>query len=124
VTNPNEILPWLALGFSIFAAGATWLLADARGKGRSDALEAVAAERQRAAEAIAGKVGVLEVQLGMSKQAWEEVHRGLDRIDAQKASREAVDGVRTEIASLRQHIDTRLESLQQDIREALSKSSS
>ena len=124
MTNPNEILPWLALGFSIFAAGATWLLADARGKGRSDALEAVAAERQRAAEAIAGKVGVLEVQLGMSKQAWEEVHRGLDRIDAQKASREAVDGVRTEIASLRQHIDTRLESLQQDIREALSKSSS
>lgn len=116
-----------ALFVTVFGGLAVWLGADSRSKGRSDVLRAVADDRARHAEAVEARVRSLENAEASSMARHEGLAGDVGRIDREKASRDAVDGVRSEVANLRVHmdgrfggVDTRLGSIEGLLREALS----
>jgi hypothetical protein len=135
----HEFVPYLALAVSIVGSIIAWLVADARGKGRADvqakALDALTAqstanatkvaELMTSTSAMAASLAALtstmqaqvsglasvQVELGRSSQDRTALHMEVTRLDAQKANRDAVDGIRTMIVDLKGDIDRRFDDL-------------
>ena len=135
----NDALPYIALGTSIVGSLIAWLVADARGKGRSDAqakivdalsvqvsttstkvaeLSTASAATSAALAALSASVQAqtssianVQVELGRSSQDRTGLHADVARLDAQKANRDAVDGIRAMLVDLRGDIDRRFDDL-------------
>lgn len=135
----NDALPYIALGTSIVGSLVAWLVADARGKGRSDAqakivdalavqvsthttklaeLTTASAASSAALTALsssmqtqAAGIAAVQVELGRSSQDRTGLHADVARLDAQKANRDAVDGIRAMLVDLRGDLDRRFDDL-------------
>lgn len=135
----NDALPYIALGTSVVGSLVAWLVADARGKGRSDAQAKVvdalavqvAAQSTKLAELTTASaatsaalsalsssmqtqtasIAAVQVELGRSSQDRTGLHADVARLDAQKANRDAVDGIRAMLVDLRGDLDRRFDDL-------------
>ena len=110
---PTEILGVLAsLAFSVVA----WLMADARSKARMTYIEermhALEAQQDYIAKTVLERLGNSEVKLARTEQDRIEIHRLIERLDANKASKEIVDSFRAEVGNLRSDIDRRFDNLE------------
>ena len=102
-------------------AGATgsffiWILADTRSKAKLVFIEEqMGIDRQKQdvfMSMVAEKSNHLEIKLAQSEQDRMEIHRSLDRLDAIKASKEVVDGIRSDINSFKAEMDKRFDKLE------------
>jgi len=97
-----------ALLVAICGAVLSWLLSDARTKTRLEGAYAVINEQAKAIEKNHGGIRELELQGARSQQDRLEMHRQLEG----KASRESVDGFRSELTTLRIDMDKRFDRLE------------
>ena len=106
----------LPIVVAIIAPIISWILADARSKARALFMEERVAtlkqDSQREMDNGGLRLNTLEIKLARSEQDRIEIHKSVERIDTQKASKEVVDGFRSEIATLRQDIDKRFDKLE------------
>ncbi|MBM4356952.1 MAG: hypothetical protein FJ096_02475 [Deltaproteobacteria bacterium] len=135
----DNALPYVAIGTSVVGSLVAWLVADARGKGRSDAqnkvVDALALQVSLQATKLAelttstaatsaalsalsssmqaqtASLASVQVELGRSSQDRTGLHADVARLDAQKANRDAVDGIRTMLVDLRGDLDRRFDDL-------------
>lgn len=135
----NDALPYIAIGTSIVGSLIAWLVADARGKGRDDAqakvvdalavqvasqttklaeLTTASAATSAALTALSSSmqtqtasIAAVQVELGRSAQDRTGLHADVARLDAQKANRDAVDGIRAMLVDLRGDLDRRFDDL-------------
>lgn len=112
----DVLLPSLSLLFSLGGGIVAWLVADAMAKTRSRIMEEQLKNHQKSKDgeisSLQVRMGSLEIKMARSEQDRAELHRMNDRLDASKASKEVVDGIRTDITSLRQDMDKRFDKLE------------
>ena len=93
-----------------------WILADTRSKARLVFVEEkMASDRQKQdilMAAVLEKANHTEIRIAQSEQDRMEIHRSLDRLDAVKASKEVVDGIRSDINSFKAEMDKRFDKLE------------
>ena len=102
-----NISEWIGLG-SLVLAGASGLITYVIGGLR------------RSLDVAADTIARHEIAIAHSHQDRLALHAEVARLDAQKASREAVDGVQSQVRDLRREIVDRLDRLELLVREALS----
>jgi len=116
---------WIMAGeIAISLAGAilVWLLADARFKSRMSFIE----EHVSALKATYGtlidetreNINEIEINTARAEQDRLEIRRMIDRIDNTKASKEVVDGFRSEISALKDDMDKRFDRLERILEKA------
>ena len=105
----NESLPLVvSLGVSVIA----WIIADARSKSRVAYIDDRVMILERESGLLQQARNELEIKLARSEQDRQEIHRGLERLDDSKASKEVVEGFRGEMATLRVDMDKRFDRLE------------
>jgi len=90
---------------SVVGSLVAWLLADAGSKARSE----IVAKR---ADLTETKVNTMEMQLARSEQDRREIHAGLERLDASKASKELVEAEAKQLERFMIEIDRRFDKLE------------
>lgn len=94
----------------------SWLVADARSKARSVFTEEKVAEAKAqwdtSRESHESRIAELELNAARSAQDRLDIRRVTDRLDTTKASKELVDGFRSEIQSIRADMDKRFDRLE------------
>jgi len=113
----NEtVLAGLALFISLCTYMIGWVIADSKGKSRLTFLEEkvakFVAEEDHRCSGLAIRLSTLENSLVRADENRQEVRRVLDRLDAQKASKDVVDGARNEVMILRADMDRRFDKLE------------
>jgi len=124
----NDIMPWLGLAISILAPVIGYLQLAARTDEKLTSLT----ERVTRFEALTEKKldefvrssHALERELSQFETDRANLRLETTRLESSKASRESVDGVQREVASLRNEVVGRLDRLEVLVREALSEKSS
>ena len=113
------ITEWKALALlliALFSPVISWLIADARSKTRSAFMEerlgALASRAESSTAAHDTRINDLELNAARSAQDRLDIRRVTDRLDASKASKELVDGFRSEIQSIRADMDKRFDRLE------------
>lgn len=104
------------VGFGLIAGLLAWYAADVRSKQRLVFVE----ERMRKVEdkqddystVAQQRLGKLDERVLMCDQDRVDLRRSIDRIDATKASKEVVDGIRNDISGLKMDIDKRFDKLE------------
>ena len=110
--------PSLILSIVISSVGAfvSWLISDVKSKSKILYMdEKVLAMRQELdiLDKIAfERIAVLEIKLAKFEEHREELHRLVTRLDNQKASKDVVDGFRSEITTLRVDMDKRFDRIE------------
>ena len=89
-----------------------WIASDARSKARAEATEKELAALSAEGVALAGRVSAVEVALARCEADRSETHRALSRLDDSKASKDVVDGLGKQIATLREDMDKRFDRLE------------
>lgn len=120
MTTSDLLTLFGALVLPALTGGLAWLLADAKAKARSEATDTKVAELKLAHDATARDVQNLALDARACSQDRTGLHAQVIQIETAKASREAVDGVRNEVAALRSELGSRLDNIEALIREALS----
>lgn len=105
-----------AVGTSLFSGFLAWVVSDARSKSRlefmTEKVNTLKLEHDKAIKAHSDKIGAMEIKTATGEQAHVEIHRMIERIDSQKASKEVVDGFRSEISNLRVDMDKRFDKIE------------
>ena len=106
----------LSVLISVFGTALTWLIADAKSKSRveyiNEKLEATNKDHESLLDFSQSKVSSLEQRIAKSEQDRGEIHRSIERLDSSKASKDIVDGFRTEINTLRLDMDKRFDKIE------------
>lgn len=112
----NTIVAVIAIGFSILSGLLVWLSGDARSKTRAASLEEkvndFAVTTNLNLTTLESRMREMEVSLATSRQDRADLHSAYDRLDEQKASKELVDGLRSEIQNMRTDFDKRFDKLE------------
>ena len=119
----GDALVLAGLIFTLLSSAAAWITADARGRARlasaEEKLTQAKADHIADVAALASKdvafdsrIGMLEVQMARTIQDREDLHRSVTRLEDTKASREAVEGIRAELATFRGDMDKRFDRLE------------
>lgn len=115
----DQIIPLIALGVSVLLPLIGWLVSDSKAKAREGFLEervtALKQDVESGNAALVVRTSALEVALARSQQDREEIHRAIERIDDQKASRETVDGFRADLTAIKADMDKRFDKLERMI---------
>jgi len=113
----------LGVAFAIGGSVVAWLVADTRSKARMGFMdEKVAGHAKELGSVrkdadIAGakkdmRLAALEIKSAECEAAQRELHRAVERIEEQKASKELFDSFRTEVTTMRQDMDRRFDRLE------------
>ncbi len=110
---------FLSVAIPVGTAFIAWIASDARSKARAEAADKELAAVKTENMALAGRVSALEVGLARCEADRSETHRSLDRLDDGKASKDVVDGLGKQIATLRDDMDKRFDRLERLLQSAL-----
>ena len=101
----------------------SWLMTDAKTKGRLIFIEERFNQAQEAhaklAHAFNNKVAIYEVKIAKSEQDREAIHTLFNRLETSKASKEVVDGFRFELQTLRVDMDRRFDRIERLLEDSL-----
>lgn len=93
-----------------------WFVADVRSKSRltymSEQLNEMETKMKEGGRDYQLRLSALERSGVLSDQDRSDLHRWVDRLDATKASKEVVDGIRSDISGLKADIDKRFDKLE------------
>jgi len=95
---------------------AAWLLSDARSKARlafvEEKLNAIKEESGSTTRNNSNRLNLLEVDMARCSQDRSEIHKLIDRVDTQKASREVVDGIRDDLQNFKVALEKRFDKME------------
>jgi len=101
---------------SVGSSAVGWLISDARSKGRiayiEEKTEATGKNHDSSLQLHGTRLSEIEINCARSDQERAEIHRMIERLDASKASKEVVDGFRSEVANLRIDMDRRFDRIE------------
>jgi len=97
---------------SLMMSAIGWIVADTRSKSRLTYAEEKLYTLRKAADSALDQCSHLALDAARSQQDRQEIHRIMDRLDSQKASKEIVDGFRAEVANLRIDMDKRFDRIE------------
>jgi biopolymer transport protein ExbB/TolQ len=98
----------IAVGSAILS----WFVSDVRSKSRLAYVEEKFNAFYNTMSANYEKIAEHDIKFAKSEQDRAEIHRSMERIDNQKASKEVVDGFRAEISNLRADMDRRFDRIE------------
>lgn len=112
----NDISEYLAAIISVLGSVLAWIIADAKSKSRISYIEekvlGIKNYQDEISKEHSVKLSENDIQIAKIEQENAEIHRGLDRLDGSKASKEVVDGFRNEITTLRIDMDKRFDRIE------------
>ena len=115
----NQVVGIIALAVSVLSPFVGWLVSDSKGKARAAFLEekvaALKGDFENGKADLVVRTAALEIALARSEQDRLEIHRTIERIDEQKASRETVDGFRADLTAIKADMDKRFDKLERMI---------
>jgi len=95
---------------------ASWLLSDARSKSRlafvEEKLTAIKEESGSATKSNSDRLNLLEVDMARCSQDRGDIHKMIERVDSQKASREVVDGIRDDLRNFKVALEKRFDRME------------
>jgi hypothetical protein len=95
---------------------ASWLLSDARSKSRlafvEEKLTAIKEESGSATKSNSDRLNLLEVDMARCSQDRGDIHKMIERVDSQKASREVVDGIRDDLQNFKVALEKRFDKME------------
>ena len=112
----GEGLSVVSIIIALITPVVAFLMTAARAKTKAEGLAAEMATLAKKAETLADDVKELEKKLSRSEQDREGLHIDLDRLRAEKASKEMLDGLSTSMRELRVDIDKRFDRLEALVR--------
>jgi hypothetical protein len=109
---PAILTQWAAIIVTVLGGIIAWLLADARSKARlTYADERINGFMVQLNDATT-RINVLETEMATSKQDRADLHRGEQRLEDTKASRDVVDGIKGDIQVLRNELSNRFDRVE------------
>lgn len=101
---------------AIGSAVVSWLIVDARTKAKlsflEDKVEGLAGRMDEQGKSLYSRSSTHDLGIGRLEQSCEEMRRGMERLEETKASRELVDNITDQLATLRADIDKRFDRLE------------
>lgn len=110
--NSGNFFQLLPLVISLISSFAIWVYADSRAKTTIEYLKQNLPVLDAAQEKIKHSVTELEIKNARLEQDRLEIHRMMDRLENTKASKEVVEGFKSEIANLRIDMDKRFDKIE------------
>ena len=115
----ETLIPLWSAAASLVGGLLVWLLADTRSKARLQFLEEKVQAAKLAADIplldLTTRSHALECQIARSDQDRLELHRGLDRLEQSKASKDVLDLLKTDLERLEALMEKRFDRLERII---------
>ena len=106
----------ITMALAVAGPIASWLLADARSKAKiafvEEKLSAIKADSIGVDKEHRDRLNNLDVKIAKSEQDRIEIHNMIERVDAIKASKDVVDGIRDDIRTFKVEFGKRFDKLE------------